>query len=49
MGGYEKIPARHWPTWNEWVDRISPFIQGGASLKTKEEIDINRNYAMLPE
>ena len=36
------------PTWNEWVDRIKPFLQGGASFKTEEDIDINGKYAMLP-
>ena len=37
------------PTWNEWVDRIKTFIQGGASFETKEDIDINRKYTIIPE
>ena len=36
------------PTWNEWVDRIKPFLQGGESFKTEEDIYINVKYAMLP-
>ena len=36
------------PTLNEWVDRTKPFLQGGASFKTKEDIDINGKYTMLP-
>ena len=37
------------PTWNEWVDRIKPFLQGGAPFKTEEDIDMNGKYAMLTE
>ena len=37
------------PTWNEWVDRIKPFIQGGASFKTKEDIGMDGKYTMLSE
>ena len=37
------------PTWNEWVNGIKPFLQGGASFKTEEDIYINGKYDMLPE
>ena len=39
----------NWPTLNEWVDRINPFIQGVALFNIEENIDINRKYAILTE
>ena len=39
----------NWPTWDEWVDKIKQFIQGGALFKIEDNIDVDKNYDMLPE
>ena len=37
------------PTWDEWVDKIKPFIQGGTLLNIEENIDVNGKYAIILE
>ena len=36
------------PTWDEWVDKIKPFIQGGPLFNIEENINVDRKYDMLP-
>ena len=37
------------PTWDEWVDKIKPFLQGDLLFNIEENIDFDGKYAIPPE
>ena len=37
------------PTWDEWVDKIKPFLQGDTLFSIEENIDVNSEYTILTE
>ena len=39
----------NWPTWDEWFDKIKPFLQDDSFFNIEENIDIDRKYAILTE
>ena len=37
------------PTWDEWVYKIKPFLQGNVLFNIEENIDFDKKYTILPE
>ena len=37
------------PMWDEWIEKIKPFLQGGTSFNREGGIDVNAKYDILPQ